>query len=191
MLLAKFDLKPIIDLTDDQFYQLCQVNPDVRFERDASGKILILSPYGAVTSNRNCEIGAELFIWNRQTQLGVCFGSSTGFRLPNGAVRAPSLTWMKKSQWNALTPEEQEKFPPVAPDFALELMSSFDMLEEVQTRMREYQENGVRLGWLIDRKTRRVEIYRADQSVEVLEDPVALSGEDVLPGFVLNLSIVW
>ncbi|WP_225895279.1 Uma2 family endonuclease [Leptolyngbya sp. NIES-2104] len=186
-----FDLKPIIDLTDDQFYQLCQINSDVRFERDAAGKILIMSPAGAIISNRNCEIGSELELWNRQAQLGICFGASTGFGLPNGAVRAPSLTWLKQSRWDALTPEEQEKFPPVAPDFVLELMSSFDSLEETQARLREYMENGVRLGWLIDRKTRRVEVYRSNQPVEVLENPVSLSGEDVLPEFVLNLAIVW
>ncbi|MBD1822335.1 Uma2 family endonuclease [Cyanobacteria bacterium FACHB-DQ100] len=191
MLLSAFDLKPVIDLTDEQFYQLCRANPDVKFERDATGKILIMSPSGGTTGNRNFEIAAEFGIWNRQAQLGVCFDSSTGFKLPNGATRAPDVAWIERSRWDALTPEQQEKFPPIAPDFVLELMFPSDTLEETQAKLREYIENGVRLGWLIDRKTRRVEIYRSDQSVEVLDNPTSLEGENVLPGFVLNLAIVW
>ncbi|MBD2081155.1 Uma2 family endonuclease [Leptolyngbya sp. FACHB-17] len=191
MLLSAFDLKPVIDLTDEQFYQLCRANPDVKFERDATGKILIMSPSGGTTGNRNFEIAAEFGIWNRQAQLGVCFDSSTGFKLPNGATRAPDVAWIERSRWDALTPEQQEKFPPIAPDFVLELMFPSDTLEETQAKLREYIENGVRLGWLIDRKTRHVEIYRSDQSVEVLDNPTSLEGENVLPGFVLNLAIVW
>lgn len=191
MVLSAFDLKPVIDLTDEQFYQLCRANPDVKFERDATGKILIMSPSGGTTGNRNFEIGADFAIWNRQAQLGVCFDSSTGFRLPNGATRAPDVAWIEQSRWDALTPQQQEKFPPIAPDFVLELMSPSDTLEETQAKLREYIENGVRLGWLIERKTRRVEVYRSDQSVEVLSNPTLLEGETVLPGFVLNLAIVW
>ncbi|MEP0918192.1 Uma2 family endonuclease [Leptolyngbya sp. DQ-M1] len=191
MLLSAFDLKPVIDLTDEQFYQLCRANPDVKFERDATGKILIMSPSGGTTGNRNFEIAAEFGIWNRQAQLGVCFDSSTGFKLPNGATRAPDVAWIEQSRWDALTSEQQEKFPPIAPDFVLELMSPSDTLEETQAKLREYIENGVRLGWLLDRKTRRVEIYHSDQSVEVLDNPTSLEGENVLPGFVLNLAIVW
>lgn len=191
MVLSIFDLKPIIDMTDEQFYQLCQVNPDVKFERDAKGRILIMAPSGGSTGNRNIKISAKIENWNEQAQLGEAFDSSTGFRLPNGAIRAPDTAWIEQSRWNALTPEQQEKFPPIAPDFVLELMSPSDVLEDTQAKMREYIENGVRLGWLIDRKTRRVEVYRSTQPVEVLENPVSLSGEDVLPGFVLNLAIVW
>lgn len=186
-----FDLKPIIDLTDEQFYQLCQANPNVKFERDAKGRILIMAPSGTTTGNRNFEIGLDFGIWNRRTQLGICFDSSTGFKLPNGAIRSPDVAWVEQSRWDAITSEQQEKFAPIAPDFVLELMSPSDTLEDTQAKMREYIENGVRLGWLIDRKTRRVEIYRADQSVEVLENPISLFGEDVLPEFVLNLAIVW
>ncbi len=186
-----FDLKPIIDLTDDQFYQLCRTNPNVKFERDATGKILVMSPTGGTTGNRNVKIATDVEIWNRQAQLGVCFDSSTCFKLPNDANRSPDVAWIEQSRWDALTPAQQEKFPPIAPDFVLELMSPSDTLEETQAKLREYMENGVRLGWLIDRKTRRVEIYRSDQPVEVLENPLSLSGEDVLPGFVLNLAIVW
>lgn len=191
MVLSTFNLKPIIDLTDEQFYQLCQANPDVKFERNANGKISIMSPTGGETGNRNFEIGANFAIWNRQTGLGVCFDSSTGFKLPNGATRSPDVAWIAHARWNALTPEQKEKFPPISPDFVLELMSPSDTLEETQTKLQEYIKNGVRLGWLIDRKTRRVEIYRIEQPVEILEDPTHLSGEDVLPGFILDLSIVW
>ncbi|MBD1843596.1 Uma2 family endonuclease [Cyanobacteria bacterium FACHB-63] len=191
MVLSAFNLKPVIDLTDEQFYQLCRANPDVKFERDVTGKILIMSPSGGITGNRNFEIGADFGIWNRQAQLGVCFDSSTGFKLPNGATRSPDVAWIEQSRWDALTPEQQEKFSPIAPDFVLELMSPSDTLEETQAKLREYIENGVRLGWLVDRKTHLVEIYRSDQSVEVLENLIALSGEDVLPQFVLNLAIVW
>lgn len=191
MILSSFNLKPIIDLTDDQFYQLCRINPDVNFERNANGKIIIMSPSGGETGNSNFEIGLDIGIWNRQAKLGVCFDSSTGFRLPNGATRAPDVAWIAQERWDALTPEQKEKFPPIAPDFVLELMSPSDTLRETQAKLQEYMKSGVRLGWLIDRKTRRVEIYRAGQPVEVLEAPTQLSGEDVLPGFVLDCAIAW
>jgi Uma2 family endonuclease len=191
MVLSVFDLKPVIDLTDEQFYQLCRANPDVKFERDPTGKILIMSPTGGTTGNRNFEIGAEFAIWNRQSQLGVCFDSSTGFKLPNGATRSPDVAWIERSRWDAIAPEQQERFPQIAPNFVLELMSPSDTLEETQAKLQEYIENGVRLGWLINREIRYVEIYRSGQAVEGLINPTSLSGEDVLPGFVLNLAIVW
>ena len=191
MVLSTFDLKPIINLTDEQFYQLCQANPDVKFERNANGKINIMSPTGGETGNRNFEIDIDFGIWNRQAKLGVCFDSSTCFKLPNGANRSPDVAWIAQTRWDALASEQKEKFPPIAPDFVLELMSPSDTLEETQTKLQEYIENGVRLGWLIERKTRRVEIYRAGQPVEILEDPTHLYGEDVLSGLVLDLLIVW
>ncbi|BAZ83139.1 Uma2 family endonuclease [Sphaerospermopsis kisseleviana CS-549] len=185
------NLNPIIQLTDHQFYQLCRENPEVKFERNAKGEIQIMSPTGGGTGKRNVEISADFVFWNRQNKLGVCFDSSTCFKLPNGANRSPDVAWIKKERWDALTLEEQEKFPPIAPDFVLELMSPSDSLEETQEKMREYINNEVRLGWLINRKMRQVEIYRLGKPVEVLEFPQELSGEDVLPGFVLNLQIVW
>jgi Uma2 family endonuclease len=191
MVLSSFDLKPIIDLTDEQFYQLCRSNPDVKFERNADGKIIIMSPTGGETGNRNFEIGIDFGIWNRQAKLGICFDSSTCFKLPSGANRSPDVAWIAQARWDRLTPKEKEIFPPIAPDFVLELMSPSDTLPETQAKLREYLENGVRLGWLIDRKTRRVEIYRLGQPVEILENPTQLSGEDVLPGFVLDLATVW
>ncbi|MBD2692740.1 Uma2 family endonuclease [Anabaena catenula] len=185
------NLNPIIQLTDNQFYQLCRENPEVKFERNADGKLLIISPTGGITGNQNAEIAADFGIWNRQTKLGVCFDSSTCFKLPNGANRSPDVAWIKKERWDALTPEEQEKFSPIAPDFVLELMSPSDSLQETQTKMQEYINNGVKLGWLINRKMRQVQIYRLDKPVEILEFPQELSGEDVLPGFILNMQIVW
>ncbi len=185
------NFNPIIKFTDDQFYQLCRENPDVKFERNAKGEIIIMPPTGGETGNRNSEINADFVIWNRQTQLGVCFDSSTCFKLPNGAKRSPDVAWIRKDRWDALTPEQKEKFPPIAPDFVLELMSPTDSLQETQAKMQEYINNQVKLGWLINRKTQQVEIYRQNKSVEILQFPTELSGEDILPGFILNLRIVW
>jgi Uma2 family endonuclease len=123
--------------------------------------------------------------------LGKVFDSSTGFKLPNGADRSPDASWVKLERWNALTPEQQKKFPPLCPDFVVELMSPSDSLKETQDKMKEYRDNGAVLGWLINRKSRQVEIYRLNQEVEVLESPAAVSGEDVLPGFILNLESIW
>jgi Uma2 family endonuclease len=180
-------LKLKIDLTDDQFFQMCQKNRDYRFERTASGEILIMPPTGSDTSNRNFDLVVELGIWNKKTKLGKGFDSSTGFTLPNGAERSPDASWVKLERWNALTPEQQEKFAPICPDFVVELRSVSDSLKDLQDKMREYIENGAQLGWLIDRKNKLVEIYRPDKDVEILDKPTNLSGEHVLPGFVLNL----
>ena len=150
-----------------------------------------MSPTGGETGNRNLEIGADFVIWNRQTKLGILFDSSTAFKFPNNAVRSPDISWVKKERWEALTSEERIKFPPVAPDFVLELMSPTDSLKETQAKMEEYLENEVKLGWLIEPKTRRVEIYRQGKEVEVLTSPSSLSGENVLPGFVFNPSQYW
>ncbi|WP_414567766.1 Uma2 family endonuclease [Nostoc sp. CCY 9925] len=191
MTVIAIKLNSIIQLTDNQFYQLCRENPEIKFERNAAGELLIMPPTGGETGNRNFEISVEFGIWNRQTQLGICFDSSTCFKLPNGANRSPDVAWIIKERWDALTPEQKEKFPPIAPDFVLELMSPSDTLRETQEKMQEYIDNGVKLGWLINPKMRQVEIYRLGQLVEILISPQQLSGEDVLPGFILNLSIIW
>lgn len=185
------NLNPIIKLTDEQFYQLCRANSDVKFERNAKGELIIMPPTGGGTGKRNIEIAADFVIWNRQTRLGICFDSSTCFRLPKGGDRSPDVSWILQSRWDALTPDEQEKFPPICPDFVLELMSPSDNLKVIQEKMKEYIDNGIRLGWLINRKSQTVEIYRQGQEVEVLQSPTTLSGEDVLPGFVLNLLPIW
>lgn len=180
-----------LEMTDDQFYEFCQKNSDLKFERNAKGEIIIMPPTGGETGNRNATLTSRFVVWNQQENLGIVFDSSTGFRLPNGATRSPDVTWIQRDRWNTLTPEQQEKFPPISPDFVLEFMSPTDTLQATQSKMREYIENGVRLGWLFDRKTRRIEIYRSNQPVEILEAPETLSGENVLPGLSLNLSAIW
>jgi Uma2 family endonuclease len=180
-------LKLKIDLSDDQFFQMCQKNGDYRFERTASGEILIMAPTGSDTGRRNVKITTQLEIWNSQNNLGEVFDSSTGFILPNGAERSPDASWIKAERWNALTPEQKEKFAPICPDFVVELRSPSDSLKDLQEKMQEYIDNGAQLGWLIDRKNQRVEIYLPGKDVEILDNPASLSGENVLPGFVLNL----
>ena len=142
-----------------------------------------MPPTDGETGKINFEMAVEFGIWNRETKLGVCFDSSTCFKLPNGASPSPDIAWIKQERWDALTPEEKEKFPPIAPDFVLELMSPTDSLKVTQDKMKEYIENGVKLGWLIAPKTCRVEIYRQGEDVEELESPQSLSGEDILPRF--------
>ncbi|HEY9637378.1 MAG TPA: Uma2 family endonuclease [Coleofasciculaceae cyanobacterium] len=181
----------VIKLTDEQFYQLCQDNETLRFERNSKGELIIMPPTGGETSNRNAGLTAQIWVWNEQTQLGKVFDSSGGFKLPNGADRSPDASWVKLERWNALTPEQKTKFAPLCPDFVVELLSPSDSLKDTQEKMKEYRDNGARLGWLINRKSRQVEIYRQGQDVEVLENPVTLSGEDVLPGFALYLASIW
>ncbi|MCV3214719.1 Uma2 family endonuclease [Plectonema radiosum NIES-515] len=181
----------VLKLSDDQFYQLCRDNPDVKFERNAFGELIIMSPTGGETGKCNAKLTTRFVLWNEQTQLGEVFDSSTCFKLPNGSDRSPDVSWIKLERWNALTSEQREKFPPITPDFVLELMSPSDSLSETQAKMQEYMNAGVKLAWLIDRKTRSVEIYRQGQPKEVLDSPTSLSGEDILPGFVLDLLFVW
>lgn len=179
-----------IDLTDEQFFQVCQNNRDLRFERTEAGELVIMPPTGGETSKRNFEIVVQLGIWNKKHNLGVGFDSSGGFILPNGAARSPDAAWVLKERWEALTPQQQQKFLPLCPDFVVELCSPTDSVKQTQAKMQEYIDNGARLGWLIDAKARRVEIYRLNQNVEILEQPATLSGEDVLPGFILDLKLV-
>ncbi|MEO0374581.1 MAG: Uma2 family endonuclease [Cyanobacteria bacterium P01_A01_bin.17] len=181
----------ICKLTDDQFFHLCQANPELKFERNSNGELIILPPTGGETGRRNSELNADFVIWNRKTQLGKVFDSSTCFKLPDGANRSPDVAWIRADRWNALTSEEQTQFPPIAPDFVLELMSATDSLPALQAKMREYRDCQGQLGWLIVPQSRQVEIYRQGQIVEVLRSPRILRGEDVLPGFVLELSFVW
>ena len=180
-----------INLTDEQFFQLCQNNPDVRFERTASGELIIMPPTGSITGNKNSDLNYQLTAWNRKYKLGKTLDSSSGFKLPNGAERSPDASWVKIERWDALTEEEQERFAPLCPDFVVELMSPSDTLEKTRAKMKEYMENGASLGWLINRKLLQIEIYRQNQEVEILESPQTVSGEDVLPGFVLDLAEIW
>ncbi|MEH2172022.1 Uma2 family endonuclease [Nostoc sp.] len=180
-----------IDLTDEQFFQLCQNNRDLKFERTASGELIIMPPTGSNTSDRNADLTYQLRAWSRQNKLGKSFDSSGGFKLPNGAERSPDASWVKMERWNALSEAEKERFAPLCPDFVVELMSPSDSLEKTRTKMREYIDNGARLGWLINRGQQQVEIYRFNREVEILQSPKTISGEDVLPGFVLDLAEIW
>ncbi|HBL13298.1 MAG TPA: hypothetical protein DD379_18235 [Cyanobacteria bacterium UBA11162] len=178
-------------VTHDQFEQIAVVNRDLRLERMATGELIVMPPTGSETGNRNVDISGQLWLWNRQTKLGVVFDSSSGFQLPNGADRSPDASWVKLERWNTLTPKEQEGFAPLCPDFVVELRSKSDRMEPLREKMREYIPNSANLGWLIDRKNRKVEIYRPGKEVEIINNPTSLSGEDVLPGFVLDLTEVW
>ncbi len=181
----------ILKLTDEQFYQLCQHNEHLRLERNATGELMIMPPTGGETSNCNAGLIARLWIWNQDTQLGKVFDSSGGFKLPNGADRSPDAAWIPLDKWNALTPEERSQFLPLSPDFVVELMSPSDSLTLTRDKMTEYIDNGTRLGWLINRQNQTVEIYRPNREVEILKNPTTLSGEAVLPGFILNLDFIW
>ncbi|MFB2937097.1 Uma2 family endonuclease [Aerosakkonemataceae cyanobacterium BLCC-F154] len=184
------NLNGIAELTDEQFFQLCQRHELIRFERNADRSIVIRPLLGGINSNRNANLTYQLGMWNRNETLGVAFASSAGFTLPNGAVRSPNASWLKREKWDALTPEQKESFTPVCPDFVVEFITSDDCLKRLRAKMQEYRENGTRLGWLIDLETGKVEIYRLNQEVEILENPATLSGEDVLPGFVLDLNSI-
>jgi Uma2 family endonuclease len=184
-------LRPILNLTDEQFYQLCQNNSELRFERTANGDLMIMPPTGSETGKRNFSLLGQIWSWVEKDGSGVGFDSSTGFKLPSGANRSPDVAWIRLDRWNALTAEQQEGFAPIAPDFVVELRSRTDALESLQAKMQEYISSGVRLGWLIDPQTRRVEIYRSGRDVEVLESPTTVSGADVLPGFALELGQIF
>jgi Uma2 family endonuclease len=178
-----------VHLTDEQFYQLCQNNRELNFERTAKGELIIMPPVGGDSGNREADLIADLVIWNRQTGFGYTFSSSTVFKLPNGADRSPDAAWIRRERWEALTPEQRRKFPPIAPDFVIELRSATDDLETLRQKIQEYMDAGVQLAWLINPQQQQVEIYRLGQNVEVRNLPTELSGENVLPEFSLNLSL--
>lgn len=175
-----------LHLTDEQFYQLCQDNQELQIERTTKGDLVIMPPVGGESGNREADFIIDLGIWNRQTGLGFTFSSSTVFKLPNGASRSPDAAWIERSRWEALTPEQRRKFPPIAPDFVIEVRSATDDIAMLRAKMQEYIEAGVQLGWLIDPQQQQVEIYRPCQAVEVQNLPTELSGEAILPGFTLK-----
>jgi Uma2 family endonuclease len=180
------NLDSIAHLTHDQFRELCRENRDIRLELTAKGELIVMPPTGWESGRRNSNLNLDLGLWNRQTGMGVVFDSSTGFILPSGAIRSPDAAWVSTERLTALNPDP-EGFLPLAPDFVIELRSASDRLKTLQDKMQEYLENGVRLGWLLDPKDRAVEIYRIGKGIEVLQSPTEVSGEDVLPGFVLSL----
>lgn len=184
------NLTPFIDLTDEQFFELCQNHELIRFERNADRTIVLRPLFGGINSIKSANLCGQLGKWNRDEKLGVAFSSSAGFTLPNGAVRSPTLSWVKREKWDALTEHEQEVFAPICPDFLVEFCTEYDDWRQLQSKMREYLDNDCQLGWLIDVETWQVEIYRQNKDVEVLQSPATLSGELVLPEFVLNLESI-
>jgi Uma2 family endonuclease len=187
-MVVTLDLRSTVELTDERFEQICQSNRDLKFERTAIGELVVVALTGGETGRRNIKLSARLEIWNEQSETGVAFDSSTGFRLPNGAIRSPDAAWVRLDRWQGLTTEQRKKLVPLCPDFVVELRSPSDEISDIQAKMKEYLENGLRLGWLIDPETQRVEVYRVDRTVEVLESPTKLSGEDVLSDFSLSLT---
>ena len=178
-------------VTHEEFEKLCQDNPERSLELTASGELVVMPPVGGESGNSESELGGELFVWNRQTRLGKTFSSSTVFVLPNGAERSPDAAWVELSRWEALTPEQRKKFPPLAPVFVIELRSATDRLPPLREKMEEYRANGVRLGLLIDPKKKQVEIYRPGQELSVLESPTSIDCSEVMPGFILSLNEIW
>jgi Uma2 family endonuclease len=187
-MVVTLDLRPTLELNDEQFEQICKQNPDLKFERTAKGELVVVALTGGETGRRNLRLTGQLWAWIQQNELGEGFDSSTGFRLPNNAIRSPDAAWVKMERWQSLTSEQRQKYVPLCPDFVVELRSASYEIEDVQPKMREYLENGLQLGWLLDPETQTVEIYRPAQAVELLKNPTQLSGEAVLPGFVLSLT---
>ena len=180
-----------LEMTEDQLLQLCSDNGDLRIELTANRELIIMPPNGLEGSWQEGELYLQVGNWAKQDGTGRAFGPNAGYTLPNGAVRAPDVSWMPLSRWESLRREDQTKFGHTFPDFAIELRSPSDSLREVQDKMLEYMENGVRLGFLIDPQNRRVHVYRPGQPMEILEEPANVSADPVLPGFVLDLSAIW
>ncbi|NET58716.1 MAG: Uma2 family endonuclease [Symploca sp. SIO2E6] len=182
----------VLHVTHEQFEALAQANRDLRLERTAQGELIVNPPTGGSSGRRNRIITGQLDRWFEENEeLGEAFDSSTGFKLPNGAECSPDASWVSRQRWDTLTKEQQEGIMPLCPDFVIELRSKSDNLKPLQTKMQQYLDNGTKLGWLIDPKNQRVEVYRRGQKVQILENPIELSGEDILPGFVLELRRIW
>ncbi|MBV6442231.1 MAG: Uma2 family endonuclease [Haliscomenobacteraceae bacterium CHB4] len=169
-------------MSDEEFYALCLENPELRIERNAKGKIIIMPPTTSETGRYNSEIHIEIGIWNRKHKLGITFDSSTGFKMPNGADRSPDSAWIANERWNALPAEQKKKFAPIVPDFVLELRSDDQNLTELREKMDEYMDCGCRLGWLVDPQNRRTYVYSANGDIQTVKFDEVLTGGDVMPG---------
>ncbi|MBA2276971.1 MAG: Uma2 family endonuclease [Chloroflexia bacterium] len=184
-------LRPVLDLTDDQLLGLSSLNDDLRLEWTAEGALEVMSPTGWETGNRSISLSAQMYVWATKDGTGVASDSSTGFRLPNGAVRSPDVCWVRRERLAALSSEQKRKYIPLCPDFVLELRSPSDTVAKLVAKMNEYMANGARLGWLLDPETRTVQVYRPDQPVQTLTNPEVLGGAPELPGFTLDLRPIW
>ncbi|MCI0485507.1 MAG: Uma2 family endonuclease [Blastocatellia bacterium] len=178
-------------MSESEFFEFCQRHPDLRLERTAEGDLIVMPPTGGETGRRNFILTGLFGMWVDNDGTGEGFDSSTVFRLPNGADRSPDVAWVRRERWESLTLEERRRFPPLCPDFVIELRSDTDRLNVLQEKMNEYIENGAQLGWLIDPLEKKVWIYRPKAEVECLTDPATVNGEPVLPGFVLPLEKIW
>ena len=178
-------------VSQEQFELLANANRDLRLERSPNGELIIMPPTGGTTGKRNAKLITYFVNWNDQMQLGEVFDSSTAFRLPNGSNRSPDVAWVSRDQWQSLTLEQQDSFPPLCPDFVVELRSKSDSLKSLQDKMQEYLENGLLLGWLIDIQNQTVEVYRSQESREVLQKPSVLTGDSILSNFSVNLDFLW
>jgi Uma2 family endonuclease len=184
-------LSPTLNLSDEQFFAICQNNRQYRLERNAQGDLIIMPPTGSETGNRNAKLTQQLGNWTDSDRRGINFDSSTGFKLPNGADRSPDAAWMTLEKWEAIPPTQRIRFAPVCPDFVVKLRSPTDSLKPLQEKMTEYLANGASLGWLIDRKNRQVYIYRPQHSLECLENPAFVEGEGAIAGFRLDMAKIW
>ena len=184
-------IPPTLTISQEQFELLATANRDLRLERSPTGELIIMPPTGGNTGRRNAKLVTYFVNWNDQTQLGEVFDSSTAFRLPNGSNKSPDVAWVSWERWQILTPEQQDSFPPLCPDFLVELRSKTDSLKSLQDKMQEYLDNGLQLGWLIDIQNQTVEVYRPQQACEVLQKPILLTGESVLRKFSVSLDFLW
>ncbi|NET24614.1 Uma2 family endonuclease [Okeania sp. SIO1I7] len=181
-MITVLNLNPITKLTREKFVQLCQANPELQLERNPQRELIIMSPVVGESGQKEANLIVDISLWNRKTQLGIVFSSSTIFSLPGGGDRSPDVAWVSLEKWENLTQQERESFPPICPDFVIELRSKSDRLSPLQAKMREYLESGLLLGWLINPQQKQVEIYRQNQEVEIVTMPIILSGENILPG---------
>lgn len=181
------NVESLTKLTSEAFYQLCLDNPDIPMERSAQGELIIMSPVVGESGNREANLIFKVSVWNAKSKLGLVFSSSTIFKLPNGGDRSPDVAWVTTEKWNSLTEEEKLKFPPICPDFIIELRSQSDRLKPLQAKMQEYLNSGLRLGWLINPQDKEVEIYQPEKPVKIIKMPCLLLGENVLPNFELEI----
>lgn len=184
-------MSPVISLNEDNLFDFCQLNSHLRIERTATGELIVMPPTGSETGNRNAKLMQQLANWTDKDATGIEFDSSAGFVLPNGATRSPDASWIKLVKWNALSDTQKAKFAPICPDFVVEIKSPSDDLKTLQNKMKEYINNGASVGWLIDRSSRRFYIYRPNQDVEVLDNPVTVKDDFLLVGFELDLTKIW
>lgn len=186
------DLGPLgRPMTDDEFFEFCQVNEGLRIERTSTGEIVVMPPAGAESGRKNLAAAARLFVWAKADGTGIAFDSSAGFTLPNGAVRSPDASWVRRERWERIAQSQRERFPPLCPEFVIEIRSPSDRLARLQDKMQEYVAHGAELGWLLDPVDRRVFVYRPGSEVLVLGNPETVSGDPILPGFTLNVAEVF